>query len=851
MPVAASNGLNDEFDRMNHCTGLQIGLAVIVATQVSGAGEQGGSTNLPATPPLPAIHSLKVEPDSLTLRDGRDERRVLVWGKTDGGKLVDLTSQAVLKPDSTNVEIDVLGYIRPKAKGSTEVSVTAAGQTAKFSVNVEYAGMPPVRFVRDIEPLMSKVGCNAGTCHGSAKGKNGFKLSLRGYDPDFDYQALINDLAGRRFDRVAVDQSLMLLKPTAEVPHEGRQALKPGSPQYQLLRQWIVEGVKPEKIEVGRAKRIEIIPAEVALDLPGQEQQMLVLAHYADGGVRDVTREAIFSSNNGDVAAVKDGLVKGVRRGEAAILVRYEGMYAANQVTVMGDREGFQWAEAPEYNFIDRHIYAKLRKMKILPSEPCTDAEFLRRVYLDLTGMPPKLEKVKAFLEDDSQNKRVQVVDELLGSKDYVERWANKWADLLQCNSENLGQKGVWVFRQWIERQVANNVPYDQMVRSLLTAKGSCYENPAVNYLRVLREPGKITEDVSQTFLGVRFNCNKCHDHPFEKWTQNQYYQFGAYFAQVAIKRGFLGKEVLRNNNSDATPIVGEEIVYRNYDGGEVKHPKTEMVVAPKVPFGSAKDMPGDPDRRNAFVDWLTSKENPLFAKSMANRVWSYFFGRGIIDPVDDIRASNPASNPELLDALTAEFIKNGFDVRKLMRTICLSRTYQLSIVPNKWNEDDKNNFSHAIPRRLSAEQLFDAVALATGVRPNFNGLPQGMRAMDAPDGNVAGNEFLTLFGKPKRLSACECERTSNITLSHALNMINGVTVSDAVSKADNKVAKLVEKDKDDKKLVEEIYFACLNRPPTEKEMTEIEFPKGAGRLEMAQDLTWALLNSPAFLFNR
>jgi len=801
----------------------------------------------------PAFHSLKLHLDSLTLKDGRDERRVLIWGKTEGDKLVDLTSQAVFKSESTNIEIDAQGYIRGKAKGPAEVKVMAAGKTAKLAVVVEDAAMPPVRFVREIEPLISKAGCNAGTCHGSAKGKNGFKLSLRGYDPDFDYQALINDLSGRRFDRVAVDESLMLLKPTAEVPHEGRQVFKPGSRQYQLLRQWIVEGVKTEKAAVGRAKKIEVIPAEFTLDLPGQEQQMLVLAHYEDGSERDVTREAIFSSNNGDVAEIKDGLIKAIRRGEAAMLTRSEGLYAANQVTVMGDRTGFQWAEAAEFNFIDGHINAKLKKLKILPSEVCSDDEFLRRVYLDLTGLPPKVEKVRAFLEDKapSREKRAAVVDELMGSKEYVERWANKWADLLQCNSENLGQKGVWVFRQWIERQIANNVPYDNMVRSLLTATGSGYENPAVNYLRVLREPGKITEDVSQTFLGVRFNCNKCHDHPFEKWTQSQYYQFGAYFAHVAIKRGFLGKEVIRNNTGNGTPVTGEEIVYRNYAGGEVKHPRTDMVVAPKVPFGTSKEIPAEGDRRDAFVDWLTSKENPLFAKSMANRVWSYFFGRGIIEPVDDIRASNPASNPELLDALTEEFLKSGFDIRKLMRTICLSRTYQLSIVPNKWNEDDKSNFSHAVPRRLSAEQLFDAVSLATGVRPNFNGLPKGMSAAEAPDGNVAGSDFLTLFGRPKRLSACECERTSNITLSHALNMINGVTIGDAITKADNKIAKFVDADKDDKKLIEDIYLSCLNRLPTEKELEALEFSKIGSRLEGAQDLTWALLNSPAFLFNR
>jgi hypothetical protein len=428
------------------------------------------------------------------------------------------------------------------------------------------------------------------------------------------------------------------------------------------------------------------------------------------------------------------------------------------------------------------------------------------------------------------------LIDEVLGCNDYVEYWANKWADLLQCNGENLGQKGVWVYRQWIKQSIANNVPYDKMVRSLLTAEGSAFKNPAVNYFRVLREPGKITEDVSQTFLGVRFNCNKCHDHPFEKWTQNQYYEFGAYFAQVAFKKGAL---------------PGEEIVYRNYMGGEVKHLKTDMVMAPKVPVGAARETTTAEDRRDPFVDWLTAKENPFFAKSMANRVWSYFFGKGIIEPVDDIRASNPPSNPALLDALTEEFVKGGFDLRKLMRTICQSRTYQLSIRPNKWNEDDKMNFSHALPRRLSAEQLMDAVAQATGVRPQFTGMPTGMRAVEVPDGNVEGNDFLALFGRPKRQSACECERSSNITLSHALNMINGVTVTDAVSSPTGKIAKIVDANSDDKKVIEEIYFSCLSRPPSEKELTGVEVSKGGSRIEFAQDLAWALLNSPAFLFNR
>ncbi|HKQ40346.1 MAG TPA: DUF1549 and DUF1553 domain-containing protein [Verrucomicrobiae bacterium] len=800
----------------------------------------------------PAVKALRLEPSSLALKDARDERRVLVLGKVEGDKWIDLTSEAKLRTDAAFIKLATAGYIRGTDKGTADVVVSAGGLETKLPVTVEDAAAHPIRFVRDVEPVISKAGCNAGTCHGSAKGKNGFKLSLRGYDPEFDYQALINDLSGRRFNRVNVEESLMLLKPTAEVPHEGRQAIKPGSREYQVLRQWIAEGAKYEDPKVGRANKIEILPAEVEMDLPERTQQLLVIAQYPDGATRDVTREAVFESNNKDVAEIKDGVVKAMRRGEAAILVRYEGLYAARQVSVMGDRSGFQWVDVPEHNFVDKHVNAKLRKMKILPSELCSEAEFVRRVYLDVTGRPPTAEQARTFLDDKlaSKEKREKLIDDLLGSPDYVNYWANKWADLLQCSSENLGQKGVWLFRQWIQSCVAQNMPYDKFVRSLLTAEGSAYQNPAVNYLRVLREPGKITEDVSQTFLGVRFNCNKCHDHPFEKWTQNQYYQFGAYFSQVAIKRGFVGKEVIRNNTGDSTPVTGEEIIYRNYNGGEVKHPKTDMEVAPKVPFGQAVQPAGDVDRRDPFVDWLTSAENPLFAKSMANRVWSYFFGKGIIDPVDDIRASNPPSNPELLDALTDAFVKSNFDVKQLMRTICRSRAYQLSFRANKWNDDDKMNFSHAWPRRLSAEQMYDAVMAATGVRPNFNGMPQGMRAVEVPDGKVSGDDFLALFGRPKRLSACECERTSNITLSHALNMINGVTVSEAINKPDNKIAKLVENQKDDKKLVEEIYLSCLNRLPSEKEIAAVDLSKGP-RLEIAQDLTWALINSPAFLFNR
>jgi hypothetical protein len=835
---------------------LPIFCAAFLVLELAGtsraANAPGAKEAAPPPPALPPIESLSLEPASLTFESGWEAGRVLVWGRTAAGEQIDLTVQAAWQSDSPSIEIKE-GHVYPKNQGEGEATISVAGRKIKLPVTVKNADQAGVRFVRDVMPIISKVGCNAGTCHGSAKGKNGFKLSLRGYDPEFDYHALIDDLSGRRFNRVAVDESLMLLKPTAEVPHEGRQVIKTSSREYQVLRQWIAEGTKYEEPAAGRANKLEVLPKEINISLPGMTQAILVLAHYPDGTVRDVTRDAVLSSSNGDVADVKNGVVTSLRRGEGAVLIRYEGLYGTTEIRVMGDRAGYVWTDVPEYNYVDQHVNAKLKKMKILPSDMCTDAEFIRRVTLDLTGQPPQTKRIRAFLADPapSKQKREQLIDELLGSKGYVEFWANKWSDLLQSSSEKLGQKGLWVFREWIRNSLEQGKPYDQLVRELLLAEGSSYQNPAVNYLRVLREPDKITEDVSQTFLGTRFNCNKCHDHPFEKWTQNQYYQFGAFFAQVAIKRGTMGKETIRNATGDQMTVTGEEIVYKNYNGGEVKHPKTGNDVAPLVPFGKSKETADEGDRREGFVEWLTSKENPLFATAMANRMWSYFYGRGIIDPVDDIRGSNPASNQPLLDALTKDFVQSGFDLKHLMQTICKSRTYQLSIIKNKWNEDDSINFSHAQPRRLSAEQLIDAVAVATGHRPKYVGLPVGMRAVEVPDGSVAGNEFLSLFGRPKRQSACECERTSNLTLSHAMSLINGSTIGDAIEAPDNRIKQIVDEEKDNKKVVEEIYLACLSRLPTEKEIAVIDFSGGASRLEVAQDMAWALMNSPAFLFNR
>ncbi len=815
-------------------------LGVLIMAPAALAKRADAAEAPPACPPIPSIQSIQVQPESFTLTDGRDVRRVLVVGIAQDGQRFDLSDDAKFSTDAAVVTVDADHYLIPHAAGSATVTVQALGKSATIPVKVLSAEQPPVRYVREVMPTMSKAGCNAGACHGSLNGKNGFKLSLRGYDPEFDYNALVNELQGRRIDRVQPERSLMLLKPTAAVPHEGRQVIRPGSRQYELIDRWIKEGAKSEPL-AARATSVEVLPPTIALDLPGRSQHVIVLAHYADGSVRDVTRDAILSSNNEDVAKLDGSRVIAYRRGEGAVQIRYEGNYGVANVAVMGDRAGFAAAPMPENNFIDKAVNAKLARQKIQSSELCTDADFVRRLYLDLTGTVPSGSVARAFVEDKtpSQQKRERLADQLMGNSDFVAFWSNKWADLLQCNSKTLGENGVWVFREWIRQSVAQDKPYDQFVRELITAEGSSATNPAVNYFRTLRETGKITEDVSQTFLGVRFNCNKCHDHPFERWTQEQYYQFGAFFARVAFKPG---------------ASADEEVVFNNYNGGEVVHPKTARAVEPVVPYGAQPSINNARSRQGAFADWLVSRDNPYFARSYANRVWSYFFGRGIIDPVDDIRASNPPVNPELLDALTRDFVSSKFDVRHLIKAIVTSRTYQLSVKSNTWNADDRINFSHALPRRLTAEQMMDAVAMVTGVRERVPGLPDNMRSVYLADGMTsdgAGNDFLKLFGRPKRETACECERTTNVSLAHALSLINGPMISDAVTDGGNQLARLVAAQPDNRKVIEEMYYSILNRPPTEAELASIDLGTGPHRLEVTQDLAWALLNSPAFLFNR
>jgi uncharacterized protein DUF1549/uncharacterized protein DUF1553 len=790
------------------------------------------------------ITELSVIPAELTFRSADAGMHVLVTGTASGGEKIDLTSVAQFVPAEALVKISADGLLYPVRQGDTKVTVAAAGKQAQITVHVGDLTKPPqISFVRDVAPVLNKVGCTSGTCHGSAKGKNGFKLSLRGYDPEFDYEVLLYDMSGRRFNRADPARSLMLAKPTQQVAHGGGLKIELGSRYYNTILNWISAGVQFGNLTSDRVEKLEVLPNEVFMHGPNKTQQVMALAHYPDGSVRDVTQECNISSNIPEIANVDaNARVTGERKGEAALLVRYEGKFVAVPVTVLNPNPGFAWTSLPQYNYVDQLLDAKLKRLKILPSPPVDDAEFLRRVSLDLTGLAPTPEEIRAFVADktEARTKRSRKIDELLARPEYVDTWTLKWGDLLQSSRRYLGDKGMWEFREWIRDSIAQNKPYDKFVSELLTARGSSYENPAANFFRVTRNAKASMEKTTQLFMGVRLVCTQCHDHPFEKWTQNQYYEMAAFFASVGLKPGFES---------------GDEIVYDKREDNEVKHPKTGRVVAPKYLVASlgAPPIAANFNRRESLVEWLTSKENPFFARAIANRFWSYFLGRGIIEPVDDIRASNPPVNEALLEALTKDLTDHDFDLKHLMRTIVNSRAYQAGIQTNAWNDDDKVNFSHAMPRRLGAEELMDGISQAAGARPKFSEVPPDTKAEAFPDPHVGKDGFLDVFGRPARESSCECERRSDISLPQALNLMNGRTIGDAIADPKGRVAKLILAGASDRAIVEELYLAALSRFPTAGEYdTAASFLKGGQRrAAWAQDLLWSLVNSKAFLYNR
>ena len=771
------------------------------------------------------VVALEISPSKIQLGGKNEYTQLLVTGKFDTGETADLTRMVNWSVDKPVVKAGKMGILSPQSEGTGIVTATFGAKhstTASVAVTGLRKEFHP-DFIRDVNPVISRIGCNMGTCHGAKDGKNGFKLSLRGYDPLFDVRAFGDDHAGRRVNYSSPDDSMMLLKATGAVPHEGGMLTGLGSGYYNTIRQWIADGARLNP-NTPRVTRIELFPKNPVVQNTKGRQQMRVVAHWADGKSRDVTREAFIESGNTEVAEHDDfGLISTIRRGEAPVLARFEGAYAATTLTVMGNRKGFTWEEPENWSEIDRFVSAKWKRMKIKPSKTCSDADFIRRVYLDLTGLPPDAKTTRAFLADTKtplREKRSKVIDQLIGSAEFVDHWTNKWSDLLQVNSKFLGGEGARLFRDWIRKEVAGNTAYDEFVYKILTSSGSNKDNPAASYFKILRDPDVIMENTTHLFLATRFNCNKCHDHPFERWTQDQYYETAAYFSQIGLKRD---SKNAPKQNIGGSAVEGAKPLYEvisDGESGEVKHERTGVVTPPAFPYEAklakvSYQVADKPTRREQLAAWLTSADNHYFASSYANRIWGYLIGTGIIEPLDDIRAGNPPSNPELLNYLTGHFVGSGFNVRELMREICNSRTYQLSIETNQWNEGDEINFSHAKARRLPAEVIFDAVYAMTGSTPNIPGAGRGVRASQLPDAKLdLKSGFLANLGRPVRESACECERSDELQMSAVMAILSGPAVANAVGDANNHLASLVKSLPDDRALVEEIYLRALSRFP-------------------------------------
>lgn len=711
-----------------------------------------------------------------------------------------------------------------------------------------------VSFRRDVMAVLSKAGCNQGVCHGNQNGKGGFKLSLRGQDPDLDLAALMRDQGARRIDRLEPAQSLLLRKPTMSIAHEGGRRFTVDSPEYVLLRDWIAAGCADDGATSASLVRIEVTPGEQILVEPQAEVQMRVVAHFADGQTRDVTALAVFDIGDRVATAEHDGLVRRQAFGETTLLVRYLDRQVAVPLAFVPARPDFAWNDLPAENFVDEHVWANLRRLRMNPSELCDDSTFLRRAYLDLLNLLPTAEEARAFVADTAPDKRRVLVDKLLQRPEFATAWALKWSDLLRNEEKTLDRKGVQAFHHWIERSIADGKPLDQFARELIAARGSTYHSPPANFYRALRDPISRAEAAAQVFLGVRLQCAKCHNHPFERWTQDDYYDWTDVFARVQYK--ILDND--RRDTNDKHEFDGEQIVWIN-DQGDVTNPRTEAAAAPRLLGETMPLTTADADRLEALAAWIAAPDNRFFARAQVNRIWFQLLGRGIVEPIDDFRDTNPPSNPALLDALAQDFVARGYDLRHLIRTIMTSRVYQLASRPNETNELDERNFSHALVRRLSAEQLLDSVHLVAGVPPKFNGYPVGVRAGEVP-GVLAvrprdarpsmDDHFLTIFGKPPRLLSCECERSTGTTLGQAFQMISGPLVNEVLARDEGRITRLAASDRAAADQIDELYWTALSRAPTteEKTATLAYVERVADRRQALEDVAWGLMNAKEFL---
>jgi hypothetical protein len=839
--------------------------------------------------------SLDIAPASATLEGPRASQRLVVTAALKDGATFDATDYVAFSVTDPKV-LKVSGdRALPVADGEARV-VARVGKLSSppAGIRVVNAKAPvAVEFVNDVMPVLAKGGCNNTACHGSPAGKGGLKLSLFGYEPELDHPAIVKDADGRRVDLKKPENSLLIRKATGAVSHGGGTRFKAGSLEYHTLLAWLKEGAPGIGEFEARVKQVQVIPDEAWMASAGAKQRLAVTALMSDGTTRDVTDKALFSSNDDAIAAVDGGgMVAAKRPGETSIMIRYLGQVAVSRVAVLPPWKLPQNVRLPSASYVDERVHEKLLKLRTLPSDLCTDEEFIRRAMLDVCGVIPTPEEVRAFVNDRSPGKRAALVDRLLERPEFVDLWTMKWNDTLR-NNPRLTRLGLGAYARWIREQVEKNRPYDEFVRDLLTATGKNTEiqldlnnlppqlqrrpnaarlveqlnsappNPAVNYFVVSRDPLDVTAATSQTFLGVRIECARCHNHPFEKWTQNDFYGLAGFFTGIRAVGGNQAPNILLVNQRAPGP----------------RHPKTNEIVEPRTLDNAEVRIERGEDKRGVLAEWLTSPENPYFAKAMVNRIWGHYFSRGVVDPIDDFRVTNPASNPELLDDLAKDFVAHKFDVKHIHRIILNSRTYQASSRPNQYNRHDTSNFARYYPKRMMAEQLYDSISQATGVplfvprrpgarRPAANLMAQALedaipdgpvnRVMQLPAlagpgrGRFGVGQFLNAFGKPRREVVCECERSSDGHVGQALTLINGDEINGKISAPRGRVQQLVRSALPEPQVVEELYLAALSRRPDAAEMNEaLAFLRSsASRQEGVEDLMWSLLNSREFLFN-
>ncbi len=808
----------------------------------------------------PVALEVFMRPDGkpVVMKGGDARQQLLVTARFAGGGERDYSRTVTYEVKPAGVaEVTKDGYVIPKGDGKATITAKSAeGLTAMATVTVEqFAHVPPINFPDKIVPIFTKTGCNGGGCHGKSGGQNGFKLSLLGFEPTEDYEHLVKESRGRRLFTAAPDESLLLAKGAAVVPHGGGKRMELDTYDYNLVRRWVAQGMPYGNPNDPTVKRIEVFPKERVM-APGTEQQLMVLAEYTDGAVEDVTRAVLYEANDKDMASTEGtGLVRlSQQTGELAVMIRYQAKVAVFRATIPLGAPVDHLPVAK--NYIDELVFAKLKKVGMPPSEVCDDATFIRRVTLDIAGRVPTAEETRKFLADKDKDKRDKWIETLLASGDYADYFANMWSALLRNQRSNVNgrtepyMRGTYAFHAWIRDSLMSNKPYDQFVGEVLAASGDIAENPPVAWYRQVKTANAQMEDTAQLFLGLRLQCAQCHHHPYEKWSQNDYYSFGAFFSQVARKPG-------------SQP--GEEVIYAKRTVAAQANKKNGQNVKPAGLGNQPLELSADDDARLALADWLRQKDNPFFAHALVNRYWKHFFNRGLVDPEDDMRETNPPTNPELLNAVAKDFVAKGFDLKHLVRTIARSTTYQLSSIPNSHNGVDKQNYSRYYPKRLSAEVLMDAVNQVTKAETSWSGLPAGTRAVQLPDNSFnSSSYFLQVFGRPDSASACSCERSQDASLAQSLHLLNSKDIQAKLSAEKGRAAMLaLDEKRSDEEKVRELYFGAFSRDAESSEIdiakTHIEKKVGkaadkaaqpAARRQAYEDIVWALISSKEFLFN-